>query len=66
MESGPDNLHMHFFVSDGGNGSDRLDHVADHVENGQVDDGPVGNKLGLFTFTSRQILSASGHKTVRA
>lgn len=38
---------MHIGVAHGGNGADRLDHMADHVDDGQVDDGPVGDKRSL-------------------
>lgn len=38
---------MEFCVPHGGDGADRLDHMADHVDDGQVDDGPVGNKQSL-------------------
>lgn len=41
MISARDNLHVHIAVSHSGNGSNRLDHMADHIDNGQVDDGPV-------------------------
>ena len=43
-ESAPDHLHVHSAVSHSGNGSDRLDHMANHINNGQVDDGPVETK----------------------
>jgi len=33
--------HVHVGGSHDGNGSDRLHHVADHVDHGQVDDGPA-------------------------
>lgn len=38
---------MQIGVAHGGNGPDRLDHMADHVDDGQVDDGPVDDKLSL-------------------
>lgn len=46
-ESAPGSLHVQFRVPHGGNGTDRLDHMADHVDDGQVDDGPVDNKQSL-------------------
>lgn len=46
-ESAPGSLHVQFSVPHGGNGTDRLDHMADHVDDGQVDDGPVDNKQSL-------------------
>lgn len=49
-ESAPVYLHVHIRVSDTGNGCNRLDHVADHINNGQVNDGPVGSKLLLHAF----------------
>lgn len=36
--------HVHGAVPHSGNGSNRLDHMADHIDNGEVDDGPVGSK----------------------
>lgn len=44
-ESAPDNLHVHIGVPHSGNGTDRLDHMADHIDNGQVDYGPVESKV---------------------
>lgn len=38
---------MQLVVPHSGDGTDRLDHVADHVDDGQVDDGPVDNKQSL-------------------
>lgn len=55
-ESAPDNLHVHIGVSHSGNGSHRLDHMADHIDNGQVDDGPVESKLWLRTFRAALLL----------
>lgn len=49
IELAHDNSHVQFGASHGGNGSNRLDHMADHIYNGQVDDGPVGSKLWLCT-----------------
>lgn len=40
---------MQIGVAHGGNGPDRLDHMADHVDDGQVDDGPVDDKPSLHT-----------------
>lgn len=40
----PGSLHVQLRVPNGGDGADRLDHMADHVDNGQVDDGPVDIK----------------------
>lgn len=46
-ESASGSLHVHLGVAHGGDGTDRLDHMADHVDDGQVDDGPVDNKQSL-------------------
>lgn len=48
-ESALDNLHVHIGVPHSGDGSDRLDHMADHVDDGQVDDGPVESTRSLWT-----------------
>lgn len=48
-ESALDNLHVHIGVPHSGDGSDRLDHMADHVDDGQVDDGPAESTLSLRT-----------------
>lgn len=37
-----DDSHVHAAAAHGGDGSDRLHHMADDVDDGQVDDGPVG------------------------
>lgn len=44
-EWAPGHSHVHVAAPHTGDGSDRLDHVADHVDDGEVDDGPVGSKL---------------------
>lgn len=43
------NLHVYVSVSHSGNGSHRLNHMANHVNDGQVDDGPVGSKQSLWS-----------------
>lgn len=50
-ESAPSDLHVHISVSHRGNGTRGLDHMANHVDNGKVDDGPVEHKLwsGILT-----------------
>lgn len=44
MNSAAGHSHVDIFVSHCGNGTDRFNHVADHVDDGQVDDGPAGSK----------------------
>lgn len=41
---------MHIDGPHGGNGADRLDHMADHVDDGQVDDGPVITHIQMLCY----------------
>lgn len=45
-ESAAGHLHVDIFVSHRGDGTNRFHHMADHVDDGQVDDGPVGSRGG--------------------
>lgn len=44
----PGHLHVDIFVSHRGNGADGFHHMADHVDDGEVDDGPVGSRRRLL------------------
>lgn len=44
----PGRLHVDICVSHRGNGADGFNHVADDVDDGQVDDGPVGSRRRLL------------------
>lgn len=47
-ESAAGHLHVDVFASHQGNGADGFHHMADHVDDGQVDDGPVGSRRWLL------------------
>lgn len=44
----PGHLHVDICVSHCGNGADGFHHMADDVDDGQVDDGPVGGRRRLL------------------
>ena len=52
VHSAAGHSHVDIFASYGGNGPDWFDHMADHVDDWQVDDGPAGSKPRLLSNTA--------------
>lgn len=59
VPGGRGHSHVDVFASHCGNGTDRFDHMADDVDDGQVDDGPAGEKAEVTPNSDQSVRSES-------